>query len=228
MKNKKWYGINFALILFSFAVTGISIAFMPDRVPMHYNMAGEIDRIGSKYENLLLPGVILLMGCFLIALAKYQAKKQEFRNEKTLLISGAVINGLMNVQFAYMLYQALTYSKNAPVQLSSEIFIQVTCIIVGILLCVLGNVMPKIRMNAAFGLRTTWSMKNERIWQKSQRIGGVTMVLSGFAVILCSIFLKGFLCMAAFLIVTFADLAISLILSYRIYQKDKAAHPEEY
>ena len=134
----------------------------------------------------------------------------------------------MNLQFVYILYQALTYSENAPVKFSSENFIQVVCIVVGILLCVLGNILPKIRRNAVFGLRTTWSMKNERVWQKSQRLGGITMVLSGFAVIVCSIFLKGFLCMAAFLIVTFADLAISLILSYRIYQKDKAEHPEEY
>ena len=44
------------------AVTLIWLQFLPDRVPLHYDASGNIDRWGSKWENLLLPGVVLLMG----------------------------------------------------------------------------------------------------------------------------------------------------------------------
>lgn len=34
---------------------------MPDMIPMHYNLQGQIDRWGSKYESLLIPlGMIVL------------------------------------------------------------------------------------------------------------------------------------------------------------------------
>ena len=49
-------------VLLPLAVTLIWLPFLPDQVPMHYDFAGNIDGWGSKWENLLLPGVVLLMG----------------------------------------------------------------------------------------------------------------------------------------------------------------------
>jgi hypothetical protein len=31
---------------------------------VHYNFAGEVDRIGSKYENLIWPDFAIAMACF--------------------------------------------------------------------------------------------------------------------------------------------------------------------
>ena len=45
--------------------------------------------------------------------------------------------------------------------------------ILGALLIFCGNIMPKAGRNAVFGLRTRWSMKNDRVWQQqSQRFCG--------------------------------------------------------
>ena len=35
------------------AGTAIVLPYMPDSVPMHYDMSGNIDRWGSKYENMI-------------------------------------------------------------------------------------------------------------------------------------------------------------------------------
>ena len=35
------------LMLLSVAITAIILQFMPDIIPAHYNMAGEVDRLGS-------------------------------------------------------------------------------------------------------------------------------------------------------------------------------------
>ena len=40
-KNYIYYELN----------TTVLMPFFPDRIPMHYDMAGNIDRWGSKYEN---------------------------------------------------------------------------------------------------------------------------------------------------------------------------------
>ena len=72
---KKLYAALYALIILSIAGAGICLSFLPDQIPAHYNFAGEVDRMGSKYETLLLPAFAVLMGAFLLLLAKYCAGK---------------------------------------------------------------------------------------------------------------------------------------------------------
>ena len=67
---KKLYFILFAVLLLCIVGTGIFIILSPDQIPMHYNTAGEVDRIGSKYENLILPVMNLGMGAFFLLMAK--------------------------------------------------------------------------------------------------------------------------------------------------------------
>ena len=55
--------------------------------------------------------------------------------------------------------------------------------IIGMLMIVIGNLMPKLRMNAMIGLRTHWSMKNEVTWKKSQHIGGISFIIGGIIII---------------------------------------------
>ena len=56
-------------------LTGIAIQFMPDSVPMHYDMSGKIDRWGSKYENIIFPIFILLITLFWQIFILYYEKK---------------------------------------------------------------------------------------------------------------------------------------------------------
>ena len=63
---KKGYWVIAALVLLSIVVSVIFISMMPDQVPMHYNAAGQVDRMGSKYENLIFPGAMIFVGIPLI------------------------------------------------------------------------------------------------------------------------------------------------------------------
>ena len=75
---KKGYWVILALVLLSIAVSVIFISMMPDQVPMHYNAAGQVDRMGSKYENLIFPGVMVIIGLsFLLAGQKKDLKRSE-------------------------------------------------------------------------------------------------------------------------------------------------------
>ena len=49
-------------IILPLAVTLIWLQFLPEQVPLHYDFAGNIDRWGSKWENLLIPGIVLVGG----------------------------------------------------------------------------------------------------------------------------------------------------------------------
>ena len=67
----KWmHRIFYALMFLPLVVTLIVLPVLPDRVPMHYNIRGEVDRWGSKYENLIFPAVVIATGLVLKSASK--------------------------------------------------------------------------------------------------------------------------------------------------------------
>ena len=99
--------------------TAVALLFMPDVVPMHYNAAGEIDRWGSKYENLLLPLIVLLLALLVTLLIRVFEKKAAateedqmrtaaLQNAKVLAIVGVAAAVVFTVLQAFILIGAIT------------------------------------------------------------------------------------------------------------------------
>ena len=80
---KKLYSALCAVLLICVIGTVIFLILSPDRIPVHYNFAGEVDRIGSKYENLIWPGFAIGMGVFFLLMARIPRKKGEKRTRKS-------------------------------------------------------------------------------------------------------------------------------------------------
>ncbi len=220
MNLKKLYSICYLVILLSIIGTAIILVFSPDMIPAHYNFAGEVDRFGSKYENLIWPLFTILMGVFFVLYAKQQRKKGESTNEKILLYAGVCTLVFITVLGFYFMLKAMRYDASASSTVGIDI-LKFVGIAIGILLVVLGNIMPKMRRNALFGLRTKWSMSNDRVWQKSQRFGGFAAVICGIALIILSIFVPGVWNIFVMTVVIIIWLVLSVVASYRYYCEDK-------
>ena len=92
----------------------------------------------------------------------------------------------------------------------------------GALLLVAGNLNPKLRNNGLMGLRTPWSRKNDRVWKKCQRFGGISLMLAGAALVLAALFTRGFLCLGLCLGVLLLMAAVDVLYSYRAAKADEA------
>lgn len=55
-----------ALTLLPLVVTAVSMAFLPDTIPVHYGVEGTVDRWGSKYECFIFPVITFVMGGLLL------------------------------------------------------------------------------------------------------------------------------------------------------------------
>ena len=117
---QRTYSSIYALIMLSIIITVFFLAIMPDQVPMHYNALGQIDRIGSKYENLVFPLVVFLSGALFLALARYFRKKNEPENEQVILRSGIAMLVLFNVLFGYFMWKATSYTPEAELDTTAE------------------------------------------------------------------------------------------------------------
>lgn len=231
-KSKK---IMWIISVIPLILTGIAIQFMPDSVPMHYDMSGKIDRYGSKYENIIFPIFILLITLFWQIFIIYYEKKaltastdkerhEAASNAKCLIIvsiSTSIVFGIMQCFILFGSYfEATKNSTHASIDIA-----KVSCILLGVLYIILGNYMPKTKKNGTIGVRISWSMYNDVTWAKSNHFGAIALIITGLLTIITSIFVSGNLSTILMLIYLAIAVVAILIYSYDIYRDEcKSRH----
>lgn len=216
MKVKKivFYGLMFLPVIIAL----IALQFLPEQIPAHYGLNNQVTRWGSKYEALIIPIVTVVLGYFFLGIAKIAAKREENgnNNENVCIVAGIVTLIIFNTMTGYALYTGFNKIEN----LSTNKFDvnQLLFGILGIAMIIIGNIMPKLRMNAVTGLKTRWGMKNEATWKKSQRFGGISYIIGGIAIVVICFFVKGIYCFLSALGVIAILLVIDVFYTYKIAQ----------
>lgn len=206
---KKGYYVIAALVVMSFAVTAVMISMMPDIVPIHYNAMGELDGMGSRYTYVIFPCFALIMGLFMGLLAR---RRRDTSEETVLLTVGAFTTAVFTVLGTVFGMAAIGFdAENTAMPDVNRIML----ILMGILLMVMCNFMPKVTMNSAFGLRTPWSMKDDETWRRSQRFGGISGMICGFVMIVSALFAGGMAAMVIMLALIFVWAILCVYMSYR-------------
>ena len=211
--------IFYILMFLPLPVTLISLVFLPDQIPAHYGSDNQVTRWGSKYETLIFPVVTIIFGLFMLEISKFSANQEKAGedNEKVSITAGIFSLLIFNAMTGYFLYtdfNKIEDLSSVPIDIYQLIFV-----LLGIFMIVIGNMMPKLQMNSAIGLRTHWSMKNEIMWEKSQRFGRTSSIIAGILLILACCFTKGFACFMWFIGVLILYLLINVFYTYKVAKK---------
>lgn len=225
MKKLMW-GIS----ILSLVITAIALQFMPDSVPLHYDLAGNIDRWGSKYENLLFPVIISFLSLHWHLFTAHYEKKavkaftekeraEALSNAKVLKIVGVSMAVMLTVMQGFTLYSAYVEAKVNAAQAYVDIG-KVSYILIGVMLIILGNYMPKTKKNHIAGVRISWTMYNDTTWMKSNRFGGISMMLAGVSIIITTVFVRSSVAIALLFVYILAATMITLIYSRKVYKAE--------
>lgn len=217
MKAKKT--IYYILMFLPLVVTLVALPFLPDQIPAHYGFNNQVTRWGSKYETFIFPVINILMGLFMLGMAKIAAKQETDgkSNESIVIIAGIGMLALFNVMNLYFLFTdfyRVEDLSSVPIDLMQLMFT-----VLGVFIIVMGCLMPKVHMNSMIGLRTTWSMKNETTWKKSQRFGGISFIIAGAIIILICLFTGGWLCFAGSIGVLLIIVIVDVVYTYKVAKK---------
>ncbi len=100
-------------------------------------------------------------------------------------------------------------------------------VVLGALLAVVGNYVTRIRPNWFVGLRTPWTLSNDAVWQRTNRVAAWGFVLGGF--VLCALGVTTTISLTLLTAIIVAAVSgASALYSYLVWRRDTPAtggHP---
>jgi immunity protein, SdpI family len=174
MKLSRSYIAAFTLVAATAAVAGVTVWRLPAgaTVAVHYNMLGRATGAAPAGHVLAIIPAVSALVIGLLALA---SELPPYR-ERLARSSGPF--GILLVSVAAVLFTAEASIAAKALDPSFDV-LRTVFLAVGVLLIVVGNFLGKIRQNSLFGVRTPWTLGDERVWDKTHRFAGRVMVLAG-------------------------------------------------
>jgi len=201
-----------------FIIMAIILSFyfyanFPEKVPIHWNVAGEVDNWGSAgFAAFLLPAVILGMYLLFLGIPYLDPKKdryQEFRQ---------VYHAFKTLIILFMLAIYLITSLNG---LGYSIAVGAWVpVMVGLLFIIIGSYLPKIKTNWFIGIRTPWTLSSETVWQKTHQFGSKVFIVGGILMMLEAIVPVTWR-IPLFILILAITLLGTLVYSYWLYRAEE-------
>jgi uncharacterized membrane protein len=212
--NKKILWFDLAILLLPAVYLAYIWNHLPQTIPMHWNINGEIDRYGEKNELLVLHLMLLftgMSGCVLMLyLGKIDPKKKALSNQKVL----EKISLVFAIFFAIIQFFTLFITDQ-------QTFISPKPILaaVALLFTFLGNLMNNVKPNYFLGIRTPWTLENEEVWRRTHHFGAKLWFWSGLALALIVLILPMMAGIITFISIVLIIAIIPMIYSYRLFKQ---------
>ena len=183
---------------------------LPAQVPLHWDISGEVNRYGSKWELIyivLLP--IFLYVLFLVIPLIDPKKRIDAMGNKFYNIR--LITALfMAVLFTFIIYSTKEESLGNP---------NYILMIIGAFFVLLGNYFKTIKPNYFVGIRTPWTLENEIVWKKTHKLAGKLWVGGGLFIIVFCFLLNHEPALIVFLCITAIITLVPVIHSFLQFKK---------
>lgn len=215
--KSKWTMLTTSLLILLPIVAGLILwDKLPDEIPYHWGVGGEVDGWASK------PVAVFLMPLFMLAmqwfcfLASGLDPKHRNINQKVLGIVLGFIPSINLVLHILVYLYAFGYEVDVAVTL---------CVLCGVLFIIIGNYLPKCKQSYTLGIKLPWTLNDEENWNKTHRLAGKLWVAGGLLTMPCAL-LSGvwsFIVMMSILVVM---CAVPTVYSYRLYKKKQQKKDE--
>jgi uncharacterized membrane protein len=188
---------------------------MPDRFPTHWGLNGPDAWSAKTLISVFIQPIIALgLYALLIVVPLFDPKRRNLK------LSFRAYNILLD---AIIGMQAVVFAATTAAAFDQGFDVtKVVLVAVGLLFAVMGNYMTTVKQNWTFGFRVSWTMSDEVVWRKTNRLGGYLFVVAGAVTVVCA-----FLPAPANIFIMLGTLWVFVIVlfvySYLLY---RSRHPE--
>jgi uncharacterized membrane protein len=199
-----------AIIVLSFLIGAYFYPQIPDAFASHWNAAGEVDSYAPKLWGILtLPVIIVILLIFIVFIPRIDPLRANIEKFREYYDTFAVI---VAVFFFYLYLLIILWNigvKFDLMQLLSPAF--------AVLLYYSGVITENSKRNWFIGIQTPWTMSNDRVWNKTNKLCGKLSKAAGVIALLGIFFPYYEVLIIAVPVIVLA--VYSVIYSYIEYQK---------
>ncbi len=207
----EWFSL--ALII----LTAIAAVYfwqkLPMPVPIHWNLAGEVDGYGSPHmAAVILPLMTLFIYLLFLVLPYLDPKKEQYAN------FAATYHHFKNLMIAFIfVFYLLTGVNGLGYKINMGVWAP---LLIGLLFVILGCLLKKVQSNWFIGIRTPWTLSSETVWNKTHQMSGRVFILAGIFMGLTAL-VPGVWKLIGFIIAIGLLVAALPIYSYFLYAREK-------
>ena len=148
---------------------------LPEQVPTHFGIDGKADGYSSKLFALVAFPILFVI-FQIIALASLEKESVKVAAPAKMRKLYAWIVPAFSFIVQESIYaNALGWVKSSPTLVTAFL---------GIIFIILGNYLPKTHRNHTIGIRTPWTLSDDKNWYKTHRMAGKLWVLGGLLILL--------------------------------------------
>ncbi|NMB78453.1 MAG: DUF1648 domain-containing protein, partial [Methanomicrobiales archaeon] len=169
--------LTFAMAGISWLVALAALPYLPDQIPIHWNLYGEPDGFSGRFTGAFgLPAIITLIAILLIVLPRFDRMKDTFNDSRDIyaIVTFATICLLFGIEL-------LTFLSTLGFFIPMAIIFPV---LLGFFFIVMGGMMPHVRRNTTIGFRLPWTIRSDPVWVETHRRGGPIMAAAGILIVL--------------------------------------------
>ena len=184
---------------------------LPEQIPSHWGIDGEIDGWSSKSFTVFgLPALLLVLQwvCIFASMADPKYKNYNSKMLKLVLWICPALSLIMS-----MLVYSAALGYDIPVE-------TIMPLLVGVMFIIIGNWLPKCRQTYTMGIKLPWTYASEANWNATHRFGGKVWVAGGIVTIVTSLFGNFWILMVILAAMAILPTAYSY-LYYRKHEKNK-------
>lgn len=205
-ENKKTLFITCAVILLPIIAGLLLWDRLPDRIPTHWGIGGEVDGWSGKgfavfAMPLMMLGIQLL--CFFVTAS--DPKRGNIRRKYLSMV-------LWIIPVLSVMTSCISYAVALGAQIRVE---QVIPGFIGLMFVIIGNYMPKFQQSYTMGIRLPWTLSSEENWNRTHRFGGKIWALGGIGVLFCTLMGWGM----ASIVILAVVVIVPTVYSYVLYRK---------
>ncbi len=174
---------------------------LPESIPTHFNLDGDVDGwTGRGFFILLMPVTLLAVHWFTVLCIALDKKTRDM-SDKLLTVILWIVPVITLMIYACSFAIVLGYQVNV---------VFITMLVMGLGMMILGNFMGKAKYNYVIGIRLPTTLNDEDNWFHTHRLAGWTFTLAGLFVVATS-FLSHF---TLYILAAAASVVIPMVYSF--------------
>jgi len=193
---------------------------IPQKVAMHANLKGEVDRYGSRNELITMTLILIVVNVAIYLLLpqvyRIDPKRYAAENKSRLYRIAFAVSVFISGVLCLLIYSSI----HENFKLSTRFILAG----VGLLFAVIGNYMYNIKPNYFAGIRLPWTLHNDENWRKTHLLGGKLMFGGGLLIAVICLFTSFYLSMIILFAILSLIILITCVYSYNLYKKLNGSH----